>query len=218
MNARLQLLQGKIDALTLRERLLVMVSAIAVIVMFWHLLFNSVALTKIQLLRDQIATEQEKLQSKRQETQFFVRLMETNPNEVKREELQILQRQLEQQNSRIEQLSSPLVAPDKLALLLEHVLRQKSRLELIAIETQEPGLITLDNNLEELAKGGVYRHTVKLHLRGQYLDTLAYLRALETLDWNFYWQSLDYKVDVYPTADIFLEVYTISTGEGLFGV
>ncbi len=129
--------------------------------------------------------------------------------------------EIEQQESKIHSLSSPLIHPEKLAEVLETVLKQDSRLKLVSMQTLPPGIMADQSTMERISavmKDGLYKHAVRLHLQGGYADTLQYLEALEDLPWHFYWENLEYIVTNYPTADIFLEVYTISTGEGVFGV
>jgi len=70
----------------------------------------------------------------------------------------------------------------------------------------------------EESSAGVYQHAVELRVSGNYNQILHFLIALERLPWRFYWQSLDYKVEHYPNAEVTLRVYTLSSEEGLFGV
>lgn len=65
---------------------------------------------------------------------------------------------------------------------------------------------------------GVYKHGVVLRLRGDFFHILALIKALENLQWKFYWESLDYVVTDYPQAEIELRVFTLSSEEGLLGV
>ncbi len=65
---------------------------------------------------------------------------------------------------------------------------------------------------------GVFKHAVVVSLEGNYFDVVNYLKALESLEWKVYWQSIDYRVNKYPKAQVTIEVYTLSTEEGLLGV
>jgi len=57
---------------------------------------------------------------------------------------------------------------------------------------------------------GPYVHTVVLVLQGRYLDTLAYLQALERLPWHFYWQTLDLDATHYPVTRVTVTLGTVS--------
>lgn len=57
---------------------------------------------------------------------------------------------------------------------------------------------------------GVYKHSVELSIEGGYFAVLDYLKALENMPWQFYWEGMDYVVDDYPNAKVTLEVFTLS--------
>jgi MSHA biogenesis protein MshJ len=50
---------------------------------------------------------------------------------------------------------------------------------------------------------------LQLHLEGSYLATLRYLRALEALPWEFFWDGLHFEVIEYPTARVRLDIHTL---------
>ena len=57
-----------------------------------------------------------------------------------------------------------------------------------------------------------------LTLKGNYLDGLAYLEAVERLPWHIYWARLEFSADEYPQNDIVLELRTLSLDEEWIGV
>lgn len=64
---------------------------------------------------------------------------------------------------------------------------------------------------------GVFKHSVTVSFEGNYLAVIRYLKSLEELEWKVYWQKLDYKVESFPRALITLEVFTLSTQQGVLG-
>lgn len=56
----------------------------------------------------------------------------------------------------------------------------------------------------------IYKHGIMLELVGDYAATLRYLKNLEDLPWNFYWDAVRYEVTEYPKAKIRILVNTIS--------
>lgn len=92
------------------------------------------------------------------------------------------------------------MSPALIANALSDLLKQHHQLTLIKLETlsvkPQPPLI--------------YQHGLELHFSGTYADTLAYLTALEAMQWNFVWDSVDYRVKDYPIAEITLRVHTLS--------
>lgn len=49
-----------------------------------------------------------------------------------------------------------------------------------------------------------------LQLRGNYFNIMFYLRSLEQLKWQLYWDKLNYTVTIYPEALVNIEFYTLS--------
>lgn len=121
----------------------------------------------------------------------------------------------EQENADLdEQLDgrvSSLVTPVQMSALMEKVLQHSRKLKLLSLESLPP--VQLVGGEDK----GYYIHPVRLSLRGRYFDLISYLEQLEALPVQYYWRSLDYKVDNYPWADIQLEVYTLGVSEDFIG-
>ena len=123
--------------------------------------------------------------------------------------------QLEQDNAALdEQLDgrvSSLVSPVQMSALMEKVLQHSRKLKLLSLESLPP--VQLVGGEDQ----GYFIHPVRLSLRGRYFDLISYLEQLEALPVQYYWRSLDYRVDNYPWADIQLEVYTLGVSEDFIG-
>ena len=82
--------------------------------------------------------------------------------------------------------------------------------------------------LTEGARGGdgasargdapVYKHGMRIELRGTYLDFLAYLKALEGLQWKVFWGQVSLQTEKYPASRLVLVIYTLSTHEGWIAI
>jgi MSHA biogenesis protein MshJ len=61
-------------------------------------------------------------------------------------------------------------------------------------------------------------HPVEIVVEGAYLDVLEYLRALESLEWRFYWKVLELKTTRYPINRVRIELSTLSMDKEWIGV
>jgi len=121
------------------------------------------------------------------------------------------------------QYTDTLIAPDKMATMLENMLHERGSLELVSLENLP--VAPLFNQPADTAKKvqqtedvfGLYRHGIRLVFKGNYMTTLDYLKNLEQLPWKFYWQNFNYEVQQYPTGLITLNVYTLSTSKWWIG-
>ena len=64
----------------------------------------------------------------------------------------------------------------------------------------------------------LFRHGLILELSGDYMSVLRYVQALERLPWKFFWESMNYQVQQWPTGKITLKLLSLSSEEGWIGV
>ena len=64
----------------------------------------------------------------------------------------------------------------------------------------------------------VYKHGMRVELRGGYMDILRYLKSLEALPWKVFWGQAVLKTEKYPDSRLDLLIYTLSTHEGWIGL
>jgi len=113
-----------------------------------------------------------------------------------------------------------LIEPKQMAKVLEVVLAQNTDLKLQRVQSlgAEPLSPIKAKEGEEAETLGIYRHGLQIEFKGSYLSTLKYLKALDKLPWNFYWDVLELNVDKYPVSTIVITVHTLSFHEGWIGV
>ncbi|GGI85126.1 hypothetical protein [Legionella impletisoli] len=68
-----------------------------------------------------------------------------------------------------------------------------------------PSLATTENLIQLPSTRTQY----KLVLKGQYFPILNYLKRVEALPWQLYWDKMDYQVETYPEAIATIEFYTL---------
>jgi MSHA biogenesis protein MshJ len=55
---------------------------------------------------------------------------------------------------------------------------------------------------------------ISLTLKGRYASVFDYLKEIESLNWNVFWQDVKYKVEQNPDATVTIHLYTLSIIEG----
>jgi MSHA biogenesis protein MshJ len=76
-------------------------------------------------------------------------------------------------------------------------------------------MVSSDDNQQAL---GLYRHGIKIKLKGNYFALRDYLVQLEGLSWQFFWQSFQYKLLEHPNSELEIEIYSLSTKRVFIGV
>lgn len=64
----------------------------------------------------------------------------------------------------------------------------------------------------------LYKHGIKLKLKGSYFKLRDYLSQLEQMQWTFFWQEFDYQLIEYPNSELSIEMYSLSTKKEFIGV
>ena len=64
----------------------------------------------------------------------------------------------------------------------------------------------------------LYRHGIKLKFEGSYFQLRDYLQQMESLSWRFFWQDFDYRLVEYPSSELEVEIYSLSTKRAFLGV
>lgn len=220
MKAQLQLLFEKFDALNERERLAVMLlSVVAIIIIFLELLLSPLS-KQHNIIDTQIISLQ--TQTKQLETQVAVLKTKKNrdPDFQEKQKLKLLNEQISNLDVRLKEKMHGLIEPKQMAKVLEVVLAQNTDLKLQRVQSlgAKPLAPFKAREGKEAESLGIYRHGMQIEFKGSYLSTLNYLKALDELPWNFYWDVLELNVNKYPVSTIVITVHTLSFHEGWIGV
>jgi MSHA biogenesis protein MshJ len=212
-----------LDALTLRERVIVLLAVILVLYGLWYLLWFSAASAQVSTARASIESTREELHKTDAQIEQFSRAGGSTAARLKRD-LARAQQQLTATEQQLSRTNSALINADQLTLVLQEMLAESRAVTLLELVTLPVQVERLDTqNAEQLQPADdtgvqVYRHTVLLTVRGRYFEVLDLLDQLEAKPWRFYWQSLRYEVQHYPDAKVQIRVYSLSAEEGLLGV
>jgi len=210
-------LLDRIDALSLRERVLVLLAALALIAVLW----DGLLMRPIDRSRARIEPE---VRSLRAEVERLDHAITELADQRGRDPNATLVAQVQQERGGIADLdrqlgglTSGLIAPEQMVQVLDQVLDRTKPLRLIALRSlpAEP-LASLVPG--EVLPSQVFRHGVEIELDGTYLDLVAYLRALDQLQWRFYWQTLELDVTDHPHLRVKLTAYTLGEEEAWIGV
>lgn len=247
----------KYKLLGIRERLLILLSLLALVYLVCN--FGIMQSTR-KAIEDQRAVEQnlvKSIQQSRAELKVFESAVRKDPNAQMRIELVALKNKLEQLDQNLSSLSVGLIHADTLPMILHDILVNNKKLKLENLKTlpaQEINLVNdgvhantlnqqagnldkkvltqavndtdaaalekriLDRELEEegITSIRLYKYGVSMGLKGSFQDVAEYIQLLEEGNWRFYWEELSYDVEVYPSANITMKVYTLSNERSVF--
>ena len=205
---------GRFDALTVRERALIVASAIALLWLAWDWTLG------VRQRHDEAVLEREVTQLKARvadEALKQERLREAranDPNAALGAKRDALESDIAALDRRLEADLGRFVPPTEAAQLLGDVVRRHRGVSLDRVEALAAEPVVL----KEGEPTHLYRHALRVAMSGAYFDVLAYLEDLESSQWQFGWRSLDYRVADYPRAHVVVEIETLSHDPNWLGV
>jgi MSHA biogenesis protein MshJ len=215
MQAQIDKIVAKVDSFSLRERALIFFAVAALVVSLVDSLFLEPLLNKQKIISAQVVQQQEKMKEVQAQIANLVQAQQADAKSPQRERIRALRQQIADGDAYLKSRRDKLVPPEKMAQLLEQVLNKNGRLQLVALDTLPVSLLvepSVDTAAAQMvgSEKQIYKHGVKITVRGSYADLMQYLTALEKLPTQMFWGVAKMDVVQYPTAELSLTLYTLS--------
>jgi MSHA biogenesis protein MshJ len=222
LKSQLMQLADRIDALSVRERGVIFIAGLMILFMFLlNVVYGPLRLEQTQL--------EQSLTTKRNQVSEIDRQINsvlsggTEAEAMHRTKLASLRQQLTDLDGQMDRMTSGVVTPKEMARLIEQMLTRGRNLELVKLEALPSMPIGEDNtapNNAGASNAGVamYRHAMRVELKGRYFDIVDYLKALEGMQWKVFWGEVTLETDKYPLSKVSLVIYTLSRYPGWIGV
>ncbi len=201
----------KVDAMSLRERAILFCIAALLMALAINALLLDPLLVRQKAISAQLVQQEQEMHAAQDAIQAIMQAKRETERSPVRERIAQLKLQLQASGEVLKSRRDHLVEPGKMADLLEQVLRSNDKVQLVELKTLPLSLLA-----EPKADGKVplaqqiYKHGVQISLRGNYLDLLRYLTALEKLPDQMFWAEVSLSVETHPDALLTLTVYTLS--------
>lgn len=207
------LVRGKIDDMSLRERVMIFAAASFVLISAINAALLDPLLEKQKAMSAQVVQQQEKMKELQASMQGLLQSKRDVEHSPLRVRINQLKAQLQEQDGYLQSRRDRLVDPGKMASLLEQVLHNNDKLQLVELKTLPLGLLvepTAAMQGSDPRAPQIYKHGVQITVRGGYLELLRYLTALEKLPSQMFWGEVSLVVEKHPDALLTLTVYTLS--------
>ncbi len=208
-----------LNARHVRERTILLVAFVGVLGMAW-LTFAHDAMVAVKAETSRLITIADSRITEEENRQAEIRnTYTTDPNTFALSRQRDLRDSMDSANTRLNQLYGELISPQQMSEMLTTILRRETRLKLISVQNVPPeALVTATTETPTAPGVQVFKHGMRMVFEGNFLETVRYLRSLEQLTGNFFWENLEFNLGTYPNGRINLEIYTLSTEQGFIGV
>jgi MSHA biogenesis protein MshJ len=217
---------ARVDALSQRERIMSFAASAALLVFAVHMAVIGPLLRKQELLRSQVIQQQNNIVGLNGQIAQKLQEAEADPDAPARARLAAVRAESARLGDNLRTMQKGLVAPERVAPLLESILRANGRLKMVSVRTlpveplsgfgakkdadpaaaPAPAAKTPKREL-------LFRHGVEVTVRGSYLDMVDYMTALESLPTQLFWGKAQLEVEEYPSVRLTLTLYTLSLDE-----
>jgi MSHA biogenesis protein MshJ len=210
-----------------RERAIVLAAGLGMLGLIWVTFVHDVLKAAQEEESRNIAIAQSTIAEEQNRQNEIRGTFTTDPNAFAQTRQRELREAANDANARLNQLYGDLISPTQMTQVLVTLLRRETTLNLLSLDNlpSEPLISGIATPGEDDAAAAssvpavqVFKHGMHLVFEGSFLDTVYYLRSLEKLDSNFFWENLKFELSEYPKAQISLDIYTLSTERGFIGV
>jgi MSHA biogenesis protein MshJ len=210
MPGALKAVVERVDALSLRERAMVLAAVLAVMFMgadAWLLQPQSLQHDKLKKELERTSAETRALESA---IHGLSGQQRHDPNAELQRQIEALKAEVARQDAQIGEKASGVVPPAEMPRLLEQALGGAEGLKLVSLKAQPASPLASAVKGAPAGAAGLYVHPVELVLEGGYLAALRYLEKLEAMPAGFYWDALQVQTLEYPQARISVRLHTLS--------
>jgi len=232
---------ARIDALSVRERILIALGGAAAIVFLMYFGLIDPANARERTLRAEMLEQRGRLAAIDVEVAQKQAAALADPDADARKRLVTLAADNEALRRSLRATQKALVPPARMSTLLGQMVQQNSRLKLVSLKTLAP-VGTTDGNFAETPADAaaptlprtpltttppgtpaapadeptqplLYRHGVQVVLQGAYADMVAYMEALERMPAQVFWGRAVLDATEHDKATLTLTLYTLSLDE-----
>lgn len=225
MNKALAARLQKFDALSLRERLLVAAAAFVLTFFLVDALLLSAWTRQNAGLKATLPEQRAEAARVATQIKALQAQIAEHPDAQARARIEEIGKKIAAIDAGLQSSAKQLVPPERMATLLEDLLKRNRRLQLVKMATlpaeellgrdqaaaPQPGA---EQALGEAGQPGsrnnIFKHGVELTLRGSYFEMLDYLAQIESLPWQMYWGRLKLDAREYNRPVLTLTLYTLS--------
>ena len=206
---------ARFDALSMRERALVAGAGLIGMVLIWFAAILDPMSAQQRLLSAELTTLQQSIQLT---TLSIQETADTDPTMIAQREETKIKAQLAEINTQLAAKSAGLIPPERMVQVIHDVLSRQRGVALVSLHNSPVTTLVPAAAGQTAPSGGPYVHPVEIVVEGTYLDVLAYLHALESLEWRFYWRLLELESTAYPRNRVRIELSTLSLDKDWIGV
>lgn len=213
MKAAWENLSARFAALSLRERGMVSVAVLALVVFVADQLFLAPIYQRAQHFARQAAQQQREFANLQQQLYALQAEATVDPSAATRQQLSDTDARLTEVDRQLVSLERTLVPPREMSAVLDRLLRARPGVRLVSLKTLPATPLTAegsDGATGGAASAAMYRHAFELQLVGRYADLVGSLAELEQGAQTLLWERVALAAGAAGESTLTVQVFTLS--------
>ncbi|HEY6241861.1 MAG TPA: type II secretion system protein GspM [Burkholderiales bacterium] len=203
----------RLDAMSLRERVLIFLAAAVVIVAIANSALFEPILRRQKLNSHTIQQQDDEIRAMQLQVQAYAQARSGDSANARRQRLEKRKIELSALDRELAARQSELVTPERMAKMLSEIVKRNPDIELVSLRSL--AATGLSQSLTPAAGSApsdlaMYRHGIEIVVSGSYLRMLNYVSQLERLPARIVWGNMELQAGAYPVATLKITLYTFS--------
>jgi MSHA biogenesis protein MshJ len=201
----------RLDALTLRERVIIFGAGVALVYIAWQWLLMDPLAARARIAEQHLVDARRHMSLMDQ----IGASVSLNPAVAAVARNRALTERLAALDAELSRVAQGYVAPERMTELLKELLAEQHGLKLHSLSNLPVQSLSQPLGLGQDAPisaddHGPFLHPVEMVVEGDYGSVVAYLRALETLPWRIHWQQVELTAGEYPVNRVRIVIGALS--------
>jgi len=208
----LQRYADRLDAMSLRERVLIFLAVAVMIVAIADSALFEPILRRQKANSQRIQQQEDEIHTMQTQVQAYAQARTGDSANAKRQRLEKRKLELAALDRQLAAGQSELVPPERMAKMLSEIVKRNPDIELISLRSlAATGLTQSLAPIPGSAPSGLalYRHGIEIAVSGSYLKMLNYVGQLERLPAKIMWGNMELQ-GTYPVVTLKITLYTFS--------
>ena len=211
--AILQRYADRVDAMSLRERVLIFLAVTVVLVALADSAFFDPILRRQKASSQTIQQQQDEIRAMQVQLQASAQARVSDGANAKRQRFEKRKTELAALDREIATGQRELVTPEHMAKMLSEIVKRNPDVELVSLRKLpaaglSPSAGAIAGSAPE--ESGLYRQGIEITVSGSYLKMLGYVSQLERLSSKIFWGNMDLRAGAYPKVTLKITLYTLS--------
>lgn len=217
MNKNIKHYSDRINALSMRERLLILCSVLVLLIFAWWSYYAQPLVANTQVMDELNVRLGEEIQTMQLTIASIDKRISQGVHQASQQQLELLKRELLRVNTLLQQKTLELIEPEEMFELMQQMLFAESKLKLTELKRKK---VTPTFNMQEkdVDQPEIYRHVMRIRFEGSYQRIINYLNRLEDIDWKLLWDRITIRTAEYPLIEADIEISTLSDSKHWVGL